>query len=115
MANKKVKISFDWWEAVVEIRDTEETTLAMKEQLLFWSGGKSRIQEQNENIEKAYLIMLGQHLIDESMQWNIDGIKSQFDDKEGWCDLRGGCGVTLISCDTWSFEDNLFSIDDLER
>ncbi|NOR70003.1 MAG: DUF2528 family protein [Methylomarinum sp.] len=111
MSKKRVKISFDWWDAVVEIDDTAATKTAMKEQLLFWSGGQSRIDDADGDIEKAYLTMLGQHIIDESIEWNADGIKSQYDDREGWADLRGGCGVELISCDTWIFSDDEFNFE----
>jgi hypothetical protein len=84
----------------------------MKEQLLFWSSGKDRIRSAGGDIEKAYLKMLGQQLINGSMEWNVEGIKAQFDDKEGWCDLRGKLGgVELISCDQWTWDEDDFYLE----
>ena len=45
MSKKRVEITFDWWSSVVEIDQSEETTEAMKEQLLFWSGGQGLIDD----------------------------------------------------------------------
>lgn len=108
---KRVTISFDWWYAIVEIEDSQETIKLMEEQLMFWSGGKYRIQREKGDIEKAYVKMLGQELINLSMEFNIEGIKSHFDDKEGWCDLRGKFWVELIDCQTWVFEEDDFDIE----
>ena len=101
---------FDWWEAVVEIEESEATTAAMKEQLLFWSGGQDRIDNADGDIEKAYLKMLGSHMIFESIGMNIEGVKSAFDDEEGWCPIRGKNGVNLVSVDEWEFSEDEIDI-----
>lgn len=113
MSNKKrVELTYEWWSAVVEIDSSENTLKLMEEQLLFWSGGKDRITNAGGDIEKAYLKMLAQALIFASMEWNLEGIKSEFDEKEGWCDLRGKFGgVELISCDSWEWDADDFDIE----
>ncbi len=108
MANKKVEINltFDWWEAVVEVERCDKTTGLMKEQLLFWMGGQDRIDEEDGDIEKAYLKMLTQQIICLSMEFNTFGIKDEIGDMEGWCSIDGKDGVKLLTADTWEFSDS---------
>jgi hypothetical protein len=102
---KTVTITYDWWEAVVEVDDTQDTIDVMTEQLLFWSGGKSRIKQANGDVITAYMKMLGEQLITLSMTYSLNGIISHFDEAEGWYDVKGNHGVKLISCNEWEFED----------
>lgn len=112
---KVVHITHDWWTAIVEIDESPETLKCMEEQLLFWSGGKQRIEREKGDIQKAYLKMLGQALINESQEWNIIGILSLYDEKEGWSDLRGNCGIKLISVDEWEFDRDDFDIEEYTK
>ena len=104
-ANKKVRINltFDWWEAVVEVERCDKTTEKMKAQLLFWMNGQHRIDEEKGDIEKAYLKMLTQQLIYLSMEFNTFGIKEEMADMEGWYSIDGKHGVKLLTADTWRF------------
>jgi len=104
-ANKKVRINltFDWWEAVVEVERCDKTTEKMKAQLLFWMNGQHRIDEEKGDIEKAYLKMLTQQLIYLSMEFSISGIKDEFRGMEGWYSIEGRHGVELLTADTWKF------------
>jgi hypothetical protein len=111
--SKKIAINYEWWSAVIEIEENEQTINYMKEQLLFWSGGHARIVKEKGDIKKAYLKMLGEDLLVESMSLSFYGILCKYDDKEGWYDLRGTYGVTLISVDEWEFSDDDFFIEDL--
>ena len=104
------KIEFDWWEAVVEIDGKPETIEIMKEQLLFWVGGQRRIDKANGDVEFAYLEMLGEFLITESMGWSLEGILCQAEAREGWHSLCGKYGIKLISVDSWEFEADSFMI-----
>jgi len=107
-----VKISYEWWEATVEIFRSDETTNNMKEQLLFWGGGQERIDNQDGNIEQAYLKMLGEYLIAESIiGWTVKGLIDEWNDKEGWSKLDGSAGIKLLSCSNWEFETEEFFID----
>jgi len=81
---KKRAIRFDWWEAIVEVDLTTQTLELMKEQLLFWMGGQQMIDDADGCIETAYLRMLGQALIRESMDLTLTGIIKEYESKEGW-------------------------------
>lgn len=111
---KKVKITHDWWDATLEIQESPETLEAMKEQLLFWMSGEDMIEAAGGDIEKAYLKMLAVELIHTSIEWNIEGVKSQFEEKEGWAPLDGTKGVTLIRIDSWEFSEDDFFICEVE-
>lgn len=108
---KKRKISYEWWEAVVEIADDAEGS--MKEQLLFWLGGQEMIDDADGDVELAYLRMLGRELVRESMDLTLPGILKEWETREGWAPLDGSCGVTLVSMDTWEFHDDDFSVSEI--
>ena len=82
----------------------------MKEQLLFWTGGKERIKAALGDIEVAFLKMLGQFLINESIGHTLEGVLCAIDEAEGWGRLRGEYGVKLISIDSWEFETDGFMV-----
>ena len=95
---------FDWWEAVVEIEESEATTGAMKEQLLFWSGGQDRIDNADGDIEKAYLKMLGSHMIFESIGMNIEGVKTLLMMKKAGVQFVVKMGLILFLLMSGSFQ-----------
>lgn len=108
---KKVKITFDWWTAVLEVDETAKTLEGMKNQLLFWMSGQDRIESHHGDIESAYLTMLAQRLISLSTEYNTRGVKDEFKDAEGWLPIDGSHGVNLISVDGWEFGQSDFSIE----
>ena len=102
-------VSYDGqWEATVEIDD--HAVPKMHEQLMYWYGGEQRIANADGDIETAYLLMLGQELIRESMDYTIEGVLEQFADKEGWYPLDGSAGVRLVSLDNWEFYEDEFEL-----
>ena len=74
-------------------------------------GGQERIDDEDGDIEKAYLKMLGQQMIHMSMNLNVLGIKEQFEEMEGWYSLDGKFGVTLLRVDNWEFSASDFDIE----
>lgn len=110
---KKVKLSFDWWDAVVEIDDSPKTLGLMQEQVLFWMGGPELIDDEGGNIEKAYLKMLAKEILFLSAEYNLYGVISEFENKEGWASLDGRHGVRLTSIDAWSFASNDISVEEI--
>ena len=110
---KKVKIGFDWWDAVVEITESEETTNIMREQLLFWMGGQRMIDDADGDVEEAYLKMLAVELINSSMDYTLSGVLKDFEEKEGWATLDGTFGVKLISVNEWKFDEDEFFFEEI--
>ncbi|MCK5345019.1 MAG: DUF2528 family protein [Candidatus Heimdallarchaeota archaeon] len=103
-----------WWEALVEIKDDEETMSKMKEMILFWMNGKNRIKKEKGDITTAFLKMLGETMITESMEYNTFGIREFFKEEEGWYDMDGSHGIEIFSVDTWNFDASDFSIESAE-
>jgi hypothetical protein len=103
MAIETITLSYDWWEAIVEVDDTPSTIRVMKEQLLFWGGGQEWIDEEDGDIKAAYLKKLGRTLLVESMEWNLKGVLSAFENREGWAPLDGTYGVKLTQIDSWGW------------
>jgi len=111
---KTVKLTYDWWEAVLEVDESKATKAVMKEQLLFWLGGQDRINEADGDVEKAYLKMLAGRLILLSMEWNVEGVKDQIKESEGWVPIDGTYGVKLVSIDAWEFSEAEIFFDVME-
>lgn len=111
---KQVKISYEWWVALVEIDDIPETYQYMEDQLLFWSGGEDRIDREDGDVESAYLRMLGEAIITKSTRLTVQGIIRHFAEAEGWVPLDGSFGIRLVTVDTWEFESDEFLIQELD-
>lgn len=107
---RKVKMSFEGWEAEVKIDDRVNPKEMMEEQLLFWTAGESRIAKEDGDIEKAYLKMLAQEMLPLSQGLNISGVKSEFKNREGWGSLDGKFGVTLTAIDSWYVDEDDISV-----
>lgn len=92
------------WRAVVKIKDDERTRDLMKSQVLFWSEGRRRLEKAGGDVTIAFLRQLGEELVPLSMDLGVEGIRAHFRDLDGWGDLDGRCGVTLVSVDVWGFD-----------
>jgi len=100
-----------WWEAKLKITYNENTLKWMENQVLFWVGGQDRIDDEDGDVEKAYLKMLANFIIHESIEYNAYGIRAEIEKAEGWAALDERFGVELISVDTWSFQEDEFHFD----
>ncbi len=107
----KFKLTYDWWEAILEIDGSKDTIRVMEDQLLFWMGGQERIDDEDGDIVRAYLKMLCTKLLLLSMDWNIDGINHALKESEGWALLDGSFGVKLVSVDRWELSEGDFFIE----
>jgi len=116
---KTVKITYEGWEAVLEIASASDlgdlggldVRKGMEEQLLFWMSGKERIARAGGDIELAYLRMLGQVMIAETLEWNLTGVLAHFAEAEGWDALDGSRGVRLLRVSEWEFEEEGFFVE----
>ena len=113
----RYKITFDWWDAIIEINDDEKTKSHMKDQLLFFMNGQDLIDQGDGNITKAYLKQLTPHIIEESIRWKKGGIIDQIsgDMYEGFLPIDGSFGVTLVSADHWEFPESDIEIENRSR
>lgn len=107
---KKVKLQYEWWEAVLEINYNENTLQWMKDQVLFWIGGQDAIDEQDGDVEKAYLKMLGVKLLELSSEYNLYGVEKEFEDMEGWAQLDSTFGVIIRGIDSWKVDESEISV-----
>jgi len=118
MATKKYKISYEWWEAVLEIEHTEQTLNNIKEQLTFFMGCPKSTQESTDwdGLVSRYLRQIAPHLLWESMEWNLTGVIRQFQEGgkyEGYLPIGGEFGVKLILIDTWEFPSDEFNVEEV--
>lgn len=110
------------WDCTLEF-DTEKTTEYggkiytldenLRSSLDFFSGGEEVLEESNGNLYIAYAKFISKKILIESMDWNVSGIIDQFKDSEGYLELDGSQGVTLIYADGFEI-DNDFSAAEIK-
>tara|TARA_R110002072_G_scaffold299355_1_gene474683 strand:+ start:379 stop:744 length:366 start_codon:yes stop_codon:yes gene_type:complete len=110
---KKVKVTFDWWEMLVEINPCDKTLAGMKEQLLFWTGGEGCIDAEDGDIESAFLKMLAAEILPLSQEYNLRGINNYFNEAEGWLPVDGTFGVKVIDLSAWEFMRHEMDVDEI--
>jgi len=115
--SKIFKVQHDWsgWTVTLRINQDSSTLDTMREMLLFWMGGQDRIDDCEGDVQTAWLLFFAQRAIVESVQWNLQGVKSQFEQREGWAPLDGSCGIELIACDSLDFETDDFSVTESQE
>lgn len=106
---KTYKIAYDWWEATIKI-DEEKAKEAIKEMVEFWMGWESRLGLNDGDYTKTFLQQLSRNILIESMDYNLHGIISKYDDREGWTKMDGSKGIEIISVNNWEFYENNFEI-----
>ena len=77
----------------------------LRSSLEFFTGGKEMIEDSDGDLCIAYAKFIGQKVVLESMDWNVDGIIRQFDNAEGYLALDGSTGVKLNRADDFQIED----------
>jgi hypothetical protein len=94
---KNYHIKFDWWEASIQIDDSPATIEAMKEQLLFWTGGQTLIDDYDGDVTHAYIRQTAPIIIDLSRNKNTYGIIHELKNMEGFLpiawDVTGNSAV----------------------
>lgn len=71
-----------------------------KDMILFWSGGQERLDENNGDILKTFLIQLCNRciLFLAEDELNTEGLISKFNGLEGWHPMDGSFGIRITSC-----------------
>jgi len=108
----KVQVDADMIIEHLSTPDKPYTALdAMREQILFWTGGEWRLKRNNGDVVKTYLQQLGREiaLIVTTERVNLLGVIDNFKDREGWPVMDGGWGVKILFT-----EDIEFDHDDIE-
>ena len=84
----------------------------LTDQVLFWSNGEHDLDFHDGDYTKVYLMYVANLIKIHSREWNIDGVKRQIDQQEGYYPVSGEWGITLLSCSL--YEDNDFEVEVLE-
>ncbi len=96
-ANITVEIDFDM-EFKVGKTETMKTTQAIKEMVEFWSGYLERLSLNKGDYLHTFLKSLAHEvfLIQLEGNWNTEGVIDQFENREGWFNMDGSCGINII-------------------
>ena len=72
----------------------------LADMILFWSGGQERLDENNGDILKTFLIQLCNRciLFLAEDELNTEGLISKFNGLEGWYPMDGSFGIRITSC-----------------
>lgn len=109
---KIFKITFDFWEAKIEI-DTVKAEAVIKEMVEFWTGWEHRLYLNDGDYIKTFLENLAQVIIRDSIEWNLQGVRRAFENREGWCKMDGTEGIKIIYIDRWTFDEDDFLITEI--
>lgn len=113
MSTKQYQIVFDWWDALLEISDDQETEEAIKKQLLSFSDGEKLLNSENGDVIQAYLKQMSTQLITASIDCTLSGVVKLFQDKDGFVPLDGSKGLKLLSIDNWVFHLSGFEFEEV--
>lgn len=113
MSTKQYQIVFDWWDALIEINDNQETREAIKRQLLSFSDGQQLIDAEGGDIIQAYLKQMSTQLITASIDCTLSGVVKLYQQKDGFIPLDGSKGVKLLSIDNWVFHLSDFVFEEV--
>lgn len=109
---KRYFLTYDFMgcEVVVDIDHGILTDERLHEINSFWSGAEERLTQADGNVLHAVLKMLCCRLLADSIQvfsvmqtWTKDA-------PEGWPNLDGSYGITLVGVDDWTFDEEEVSI-----
>lgn len=85
-----------------KVAETWNIERVMKEILMFWTSGQGRIDDNEDNIQDAFLKLLCEEvmrMLAEQNNLNEFGIKSLFENREGWFKMDGSFGVEILGVD----------------
>lgn len=117
----------NFWSCTVEVEPTKileeyskpdepyTTLMLMKELILFWHGGASRLDLNNGDITKTFLQQLGREIfiILCENNYNLFGVVDEFKGREGWPLMDGRVGIKITDVDTLDFECDDFEIEQI--
>lgn len=94
------------------------TEMAMKEMILFWSGGKARLEDNDGDISKTFAQQLGREIfaIQCERNRNTAGVIYEFNNKnkEGWSAMDGSCGIKIIYVESLNIEHEDFEVEEVK-
>jgi hypothetical protein len=105
----------NYWECKIEIADTEQTQAAIKEMVEFWGGWEQRLKFNDGNYTMTFIKDIAPIILDLSKEWNFQGILDQFKEMEGYYELNGSQGITLLEVDHLSYDEDDFYIQAEEK
>ncbi|XP_022836404.1 uncharacterized protein LOC111363780 [Spodoptera litura] len=102
----------NWWEAKIQIDETEEAQKWVKESVEFFSNWENNVEDNDGDYNKAFLRNLFPHLIEESINNSLQGVIWKITDNyEGFPNLDGTDGITLLEIDSFSFDRDDLDIE----
>lgn len=106
MATKKFKFNYDFHEAEVTILVNTDlfTREHAKATLEFFSWNYDEYNDPIEEVLKKYAMEAIK--VATRYSFNVSGVISDFDDKEGFAKLDGSLGLTLTSIDAYEFDED---------
>jgi hypothetical protein len=130
---KKYKVENPWyndWFCSIEIDEefvidgmsqagdtnTPYTTIdAMRNMILFWTGGKERLFLNNHNVTKTFLQQLAREILIIVIGGNssVKSVQNEFKNREGWSDIDGSFGIRLFYIETLDIDYSDFKIEEV--
>jgi Protein of unknown function (DUF2528) len=117
---KKFKIANSqlwFWECTVKIDVERADTLeAIKDMIDFWTGSEERLEANNGDQVKTFVQQLAREIFyiqSADMRLNIEGIKKEFENREGWGSMDGSLGIWIDYVEDLEFGYDIFEVEEV--
>jgi len=110
------QVKNDWndMEAIIEIDFSHEGIMEkIKNMVEFWSGWEYHVSTNNGDYVQAFLKTLAADIQDVAlgMNYNTQGVRSAYDDREGWCKMDGTDGIDILQHSTIEWDADDFEVE----
>jgi len=115
---KQFKVTNNWdddMNCVIEIDFNHPDVVdKIKNMVEFWSGWEDLLYDNDEDYVKAFLKMTGADIQRVALErdYNTQGVRSAYDDREGWYKMDGTDGITILQHSTIEWDEDDFEIEE---
>jgi hypothetical protein len=98
----------DFRNPAITLRPIDAMTIMVE----FWTGWKQRLALNDGDYQITFLQQLGREIfyILAAERLNVNGVIAAFSSREGWCDMDGKFGITILSVDELSWDHYEFEV-----
>lgn len=102
-----------YWECTIRI-DEEKARQPIREMVEFWHGWESHLDDNDGDYTKTFIQQISRTILYmvAGRNLNINGVRNEFNNLEGWCKMDGTHGIEILSVDEVEFHYDDFEIEE---
>lgn len=104
------------WECTIEIDETPNTLECIKIMVEFWTDWEHRLFINDDDYVKTFLQQLAREInyIQAEYNYNLIGVKGEFENREGWSKMDGSYGIEIMEIDDFEFSHSEYVVMPVE-